>query len=135
MRRPVSFRRRRGFTLVEVVVSLVILAGVFLGLALFTSNMAHAASEARLLDTAEDLAANRLELVESATNYAAIDSMYTATEGTIPGPQNVGFSRQTIIEHVGGQPADSVDYKLVTVIVSNPALPHPVRKTTAIAAF
>lgn len=132
---PRSRRSRSGFTLIEVLVSLVILAGVFLGLALFTSNMAHAATESRLMDTAEDLVANRMEMVESATNYASIDSMYTATEGTIPGSEYRGFSRQTIIEHVGGQPADSVDYKLVTVIVTNPALQHPVRKTTAIAAF
>jgi prepilin-type N-terminal cleavage/methylation domain-containing protein len=124
---------RRGFTLVEVVVSLVILGGVFLGLALFVSNMAHASSYSRLQDTAEDLVADRLEMIKSATDYSAIDSMFTATEGTIPG--DPGFSRQTIVDHVGGQPADSVDYKLVTVIVTNPVLPQPVRKTTAIAAF
>lgn len=128
-------RTRRGFTLVEVVVSLMILGGVFLGLAMFVSNMAHASTYSRLEDTAEDLVADRLETVKSATDYASIDSLYTATEGAIPGPDYAGFSRQTIIEHVGGQPADSVDYKLVTVIVTNPALPQPVRKTTAIASF
>ena len=126
---------RRGFTLVEVVVSLVILGGVFLGLALFVSNMAHSSAYSRLEDTAEDLVADRLETVKSATDYAAIDSLFTTTEGVIPGSQYAGFSRQTIVDRVGGQPADSVDYKLITVIVTNPALPKPVRKTTAIAAF
>jgi len=126
---------RRGFTLVEVVVSLLILGGVFLGLALFVSNMAHASTYSRLEDTAEDLVADRLETVKSATDYASIDSMFTSSEATIPGSQYAGFSRQTIVQHVGGQPTDSVDYKLVTVIVTNPALPLAVRKTTAIASF
>jgi prepilin-type N-terminal cleavage/methylation domain-containing protein len=130
-----SHSRRRGFTLVEVVVSLVILSAVFLGLALFVSRMAHASTYSRLEDTAEDLVADRLETVKSATNYASIDSLFTSTEATIPGADNAGFSRQTIVEHIGGQATDSVDYKLVTVIVSNPALPAPVRKTTAIASF
>jgi prepilin-type N-terminal cleavage/methylation domain-containing protein len=127
--------RRRGFTLVEVMVSLLLLAGVFLGLAKFASNMAHQGAYSRLLNPAEDLAAARLETVKSATTYATIDSMYTATEASIPGPQNTGFSRKTLIQHVGGQPADSVDYKVVTVIVTNAALPSAVRKSTVIAAF
>jgi prepilin-type N-terminal cleavage/methylation domain-containing protein len=126
---------RRGFTLVEVVVSLVILGGVFLGLALFVSNMAHSSAYSRLEDTAEDLVADRLETVKSATDYASIDSLFARSEGVIPGAEYAGFARQTIVDHVGGQPADSVDYKLVTVIVTNPALPKAVRKTTAIASF
>ena len=135
IRRPFARAPRRGFTLVEVMVSLLLLAGVFLGLAKFTSNMAHQGTYSRLLNTAEDLASARLETVKSATAYATIDATYTTTEASIPGAQNAGFSRQTLIQHVGGQPADSVDYKVVTVIVNNPALSSPVRKTTVIAAF
>ena len=128
-------RRRRGFTLVEVVVALALLTGALLALSMFIARMAHSTTNARLLSTATELAADRLEMVKSAMTYAAIDSMYAATEASIPGADYTGFTRQTVIQHVGGAPTDSVDYRIVTVTVSHAALPVPVRKTTAIAAF
>jgi prepilin-type N-terminal cleavage/methylation domain-containing protein len=130
-----STRARRGFTLVEVVVALAILTGALLALSLFIARMAHSTTNARLLSTATELAADRLELVKSATNYSTIDSLYSATEATIPGPDYIGFTRKTVIQHVGGLPADSVDYRIITVIVTHAALTLPVRKTTSLAAF
>ena len=46
-----------------------------------------------------------------------------------------GFVRQTLVQHVGGAPTDSVDYRVVTVEVRSARLPSPMRKTTLIAAF
>jgi prepilin-type N-terminal cleavage/methylation domain-containing protein len=127
---------RRGFTLVEVVVALAILTGALLGLSLFIARMAQATSSARLLGTATELASDRLELVKSATTYSTIDSLYTATETSIPGsPDYFGFTRKTLIQHVGGLATDSVDYKIITVIVTHVSLTLPVRKTTSLAAF
>ena len=128
-------RARRGFTLIEVVVALTILSGALLSLSVFIARMAHSTTNARLLSTATELAADRIELVKSATSYAAIDSLYAATEATIPGPDYVGFARKTLTQHVGGLPSDSVDYRIITVIVTHAALTAPVRKTTSIAAF
>ncbi len=134
-RRPRFLRARAGFSLAEVLVALVILTAALLGLALFVSRMAHAASDSRLLGTATELVTNRIESIKSITNYASIDTC-AITESTIAGsPDYVGFKRQTLVKHVGGGVADSVDYRIVTVIVTNPVMSAPVKKTTAIAAF
>jgi prepilin-type N-terminal cleavage/methylation domain-containing protein len=128
-------RARRGFTLVEVIVALAILTGSLLGLSLFIARMAHSTSNARILSTATELAADRLEQVKGATTYSAIDTLYGITEATIPGPDYVNFSRKTLVQHVGGGITDSVDYRIITVIVSHPSLSPSLRKTTSIAAF
>jgi hypothetical protein len=113
---------------------MLILGSALLGMALFVSRMAHSASESRLLGVADELAADRIETVKTATSYATLPGSYQGTETSIPGSDYAGFTRQTLVQHVGG-PADSVDYMVVTVIVSNPAIPDTVRKTTVIAAF
>ena len=126
---------REGFSLVEVIVALGLLTVVLLGLALFVSNMAHTTSESRLLGTASELAANRIETIKGSTNYASIDT-FAVTETSITGsPTYAGFTRQTYVQHVGGAITDSVDYRVVTVVVTNPAMAGSVKKTTAIAAF
>jgi prepilin-type N-terminal cleavage/methylation domain-containing protein len=129
------FRTRSGFSLVEVIVALAILTMALLGLAMFVSRMAHAASDSRLLGTANELVTNRIEAIKAITNYASIDSC-AITEGSIAGsPAYVGFKRKTLIKHVGGGVADSVDYRIITVTVTNPEMSTSVKKTTAIAAF
>ena len=130
-----SLGARRGFSLVEVIVALTILTGSLLGLSLFVARMAHSTTNARILSTATELAADRLEQVKSATTYGAIDSLYAITESSIPGPDYVNFSRQTLVQHVGGRVTDSVDYRIITVVVSHPSLSPSLRKTTSIAAF
>ncbi len=128
-------RTRPGFTLVEVIVALGILTLALLGLALFVSRMAHSASDSRLLGTANELVINRIESIKAITNYASIDSC-AITESSIPGSSTYkGFNRQTLVKHVGGGIADSVDYRIITVTVTNPVMSAPVKKTTAIAAF
>jgi len=129
----VPARRRAGMTLVEVVVAMMLLGGVLLGLGSFTMQMSQAASRARLRAVAAQLASDRLETVKGAPRYSAIDSMYVATEASVDG--HPGYTRQTMVTHVGGAAQDSVDYRIVTVEVRNAQLPTPVRKTTIIAPF
>ncbi len=128
------WRPRTGFTLVETVVALIILGFALLGLALFVSRMASAGTSSHLLGTANELAADRIEMIKTATIYSQIDG-FAGTELTIAGTGNAGYTRQTFIRHVGGGTTDSVDYKIVTVVVANPAMTDSVRKTTIIAAF
>jgi prepilin-type N-terminal cleavage/methylation domain-containing protein len=124
---------RHGMTLVEVMVSLVLLAGVALGMAVFAAGFARNSrgSDARLM--ASDLAAERLDDVKRAPVYDSIEAVYAKTESTIPG--HAGFTRTTAVGRVGGAPGDSVDYKIVTVTVSGPGLDPPVKKSTGISAF
>jgi prepilin-type N-terminal cleavage/methylation domain-containing protein len=120
-------------TLVEVLVALTILSVVMLGLGTFTNNFARTVSEAGVKSTASDLVADRLEVVKSGSRYDLIETNYQGTESTISG--HTGFSRRTMVLHVGGSPADSVDYKVVTVEVTAPRLTKAVRKSTVISNF
>ena len=124
---------RKGMTLVEVLVALTILSVVMLGLGTFTTNFARTVSEAGIKSTASDLVADRLEVVKSGSRYDLIESNFQGAESSIPG--YAGFSRRTMVLHVGGAPADSVDYKVVTVEVTAPRLTKPVRKSTVISSF
>jgi prepilin-type N-terminal cleavage/methylation domain-containing protein len=136
MRRRSPVRERRGMTLMEVIVALGILGGVMLGLGVFSMRLSQATSAARLRIAAAQLVAERLEAVKSAPRYSAIDSFFVATEGSVSGGQGLpNFSRRTWVTRIGGAVSDTIDYKIVTVQVSNPQMPTSVRKTTVIAPF
>ena len=120
-------------TLVEVLVSLVLVAGVLLSLGKFSGTLARTTGTARLTATATQLVADRLETVKGAPRYTAIESLYVATESNISG--FTGFTRATAVLRVGGTSTDSMDYKIVTVTVSNPSLKTAVRKSTVISIF
>lgn len=124
---------RTGMTLVEVLVSLVLLAGVLLAMGRFSGTLARTTGMARLTATATQLVADRLETVKGVPRYTAIESLYVATEASLPGFD--GFQRQTSVLRIGGTATDSVDYKIVTVQVSHSSLDRPVRKSTVIAPF
>lgn len=126
-------KRRDGMTLVEVLVSVVLLSGVLLGMGAFSASMARTSGSARVTATATQLVADRLELVKTAPRYTAIESLYVATEMSIAGQP--GYTRKTLVRRVGGLATDSIDYKIVTVEVGHSAIPKPVRKSTIIAPF
>jgi len=110
-----------------------ILAGVLIALGLFSARLAQQTSAARIRVTSAQLAADRLESVKGAPRYTAIESLYVATEANVAGYS--GYRRQTWVTRVGGAASDTIDYKIVTVQVSNGALAGNVRKTTVIAPF
>jgi type II secretory pathway pseudopilin PulG len=124
-------------TLVEVLIAIVLLAGVLLSLGRFSGILARTSGQARVTATATQLVADRLETVKGAPRYTAIESLYVMSgngnETNVSGFP--GYSRVTLVTRVGGAPTDSIDFKIVTVTVSNDALPKPVRKSTVIAPF
>ena len=124
---------RRGLTLIEVVVALMILGGVLLTLGTFTMRMSKATSTSQLRVTAAQLASERLETVKGAPRYSAIESLYVATEAVIA--NYPGYTRKTMVTHIGGGFSDTTDYKIVTVQVNYSQLSDSVRKTTVIAPF
>jgi Tfp pilus assembly protein FimT len=135
MTHPRTVRVRDGLTLVEVVVALAILGGVLITLGMFAVRLSQQTTSSRIRVQAAQLAADRLEAVKGAPRYAAIESLFVATETSIP--LNAGFRRQTWVTRVGGTLADTIDYKIVTVQVSNTQVANSatVRKTTTIAPF
>lgn len=128
-----SKRRRRGFSLIEVVVALGLLGGVLFGMSAFSMRLAQASSVARTRATAGQLISDRLESIKGAPRYTVIDSMFVATESDAGGFK--GFTRQTWVTRIGGQPTDTIDYKLITVEVRHAKLTKNLRKTTAIPPF
>jgi len=130
---PMTARSRDGMTLVEVIVAMVLLAGVLLSLGRFSAALAHTTGTARLTATATQLVGDRLETVKGAPRYLAIESLYVAIEPSIAGFN--GFTRRTYVARVGGLATDTIDYKIVTVEVGHASLAKPVRKSTIIAPF
>jgi hypothetical protein len=119
-------------TLVEVVVALSLLGGVLLPLGAFSFRLAQSTGNARLIATASQLVADRIETSKGAPKYTALDTM-RVTESPVPG--YAGFTRQTWVQHIGGAPTDSVDYRVVTVEVRHARLTKKLRKSTVIAPF
>lgn len=127
-------RVRRGMTLMEVIVALTILSGALLSLTVFAARLSAASTAAKLDATADELANDRLEDAKNRRTYAGIDSLI-ATENPVPGPRGVGFQRTTAVKRIGGQPADSMDYRIVTVTVTHTKMYKPMSKSITIAAF
>lgn len=126
-------RRRRGFTLVEVIVAMTLLTAGLIALIGMTGRFARAGGRSRASLTATELAVERLEQARNTPGYAALDTM-AGTETTPAGLS--GYRRVTTVRRVGGQaPTDSVDYRLVTVVVRVAATRDSVQKTLAIPAF
>lgn len=122
---------RRGFTLIEVMVALVILAIVLLGTAQLTTRQVHTVATSAQLQSAVELAESRVAKIEADPNYAKLESLYVATENTFA--TYPGFSRQTAITHTGGTGLAN-DYKKATVTVTGPGIITPVTRTVTVAA-
>jgi prepilin-type N-terminal cleavage/methylation domain-containing protein len=122
---------RKGFTLIEVIIALVLLTVVVLGMATGTGRFMHTVAEADRRGAALQLAADRLDLVLLDPDYGGLDSLYVATEtgfATLP-----GMIRTTEIVLVGGS-AQSMDHKKITVTVSGPGLVTAITRSATVAA-
>lgn len=126
--------RRRGFTLVEVLVAFVILSGVLFGMLDFTRQFTRQTTDAAFTARASDLAVQQLETVKAWRTYGTLVSTFHATSITFAtGTPYAGLTRQTLAVRTG--PTATADFVTVTVIVSGNGLPAPLRRSTIIAAF
>ena len=127
---------RRGMTLIEVMIAIVILSGAMLSLAKFGGRFEHITATAGDMSLASDLATARIEQVKTYRVYASIVATYNNTTDTYPtDPVYKGFSRVTKATPCAGCPTASNDYITVTVTVSGRSLVSPISKTTIIAVF
>lgn len=124
---------RRGMTLIEAMIAITILAVAALGLAGFMVKFGRAVADSDVRNTASELASQRLDEIRNAPRYSAIDSQYPGSVGL--GNPYRGYTRRTLVAHTGGGATDPYDYRTITVIVSNPRLSVPVKRTTIIAAY
>jgi len=125
-------RGRPGMSLIETLIAIVILASVLIGLGEFMAQFAHTTKVSALQQRGLDLATDRIDSVQHSQTYVSIDSM-AAVENVVL--DSTVYQRTTLVQHIGGGPTDTMDYRTVTVSVALPTVPVPVRKTTVIAAF
>ncbi|HLU25584.1 MAG TPA: prepilin-type N-terminal cleavage/methylation domain-containing protein [Longimicrobiales bacterium] len=125
---------RKGFTVVEVLVALTLLAVVVLGLSSTTARLNRTAVDNRQKVVAIELLQDRLRLIAMDEEYAQLRNRYEGVENDIPGYP--GFRRTTTIQRINesGEGGRSLDYYRVTVTVQGPGLDAPVSRTTTIAA-
>lgn len=122
---------RKGFTLIEVVMALSLLAVVILGMAASTTQFVRVVADSDRQAAAIQLADDRLQMVLMDPDYHGLDTLYAGTETGFP--TLAGFSRVTSIVREGGA-ADSVDHKRILVTVTGPGLVSPVARTATVAA-
>jgi Tfp pilus assembly protein PilV len=125
-------RARDGIALLEAMIALVILAGAVLSAGKYFTQLSRGVSDERTRAQALHLVTDRFEMVKTSPTYAKIDSLYAGIETSIPG--YAGYKRVTEILRIGGLATDTVDYKIITVTVTTPAIPKSVtvKKSTSI---
>jgi prepilin-type N-terminal cleavage/methylation domain-containing protein len=123
-----------GFTMMEVLVAMVILGFVLLGTqAAITDRLVVDMGKLDRRAIATQLAADRVEMIKMDRLYASLETKWNATEVSFP--DYPGFKRVTQIVQVTTVTArGKIDYKRVTVTVTNPNMPRPVTRTAIVAA-
>ena len=120
---------RRGFTLIEIMLAVVILGIVLLGTARFTAQFLHTVSISTVRTVAAEVAQERIELVSTDPSYTTLAARWAATETGFPGFPRM--QRQTTVARTTGTTPPR-DYTTVTVTVTEPTLYTPVKVTTTV---
>lgn len=123
--------RRRGFTLVEILIAVVIMGGVCLGLAKFMSPFVRNVNEATVRSVATEVALEQVGLVKADPSYTTLLTVWTGNRTGFPGYP--AMTRRTSLRRVTGS-SPIRDYTIITVQVSDPALPAGVSVNATVAA-
>jgi prepilin-type N-terminal cleavage/methylation domain-containing protein len=124
-------KSHRGFTLIEIMIALVILALVVLGMATSTGRFIRVVAESDIQVAAIQLADDRIQTVLMDPNYQGLDTAYAGSESGFPSLD--GFVRATAITHVGGV-GQATNHKRIVVTVTGPGLSSPVKRSATVAA-
>jgi len=123
---------RRGFTIVEVIVALVILSVAVLGLSASAASLATRAADAELRARALHTVQDRLARVQVDPRYGQLDSLYEGTE--IDALGLTGFTPTTTVTHVLQTNPTPLDYKVIGVVLDGPVLGGAVSRQLVVAA-
>lgn len=120
---------RRGFTLIEVMVAMSILAAVLLGTGRFTARFIHTTAIAHATTVASEVATERMEMITTDPSYGTLVARWAGTTTGFPGYP--AMSRVTTLQRITGN-APRRDYTVVTVRVTEPTLSAPIRLTSIV---
>lgn len=127
-------------TLIEVIISVVILSGVLIGLSNFTRRFQRLTTNHTALATASELATARIEAIAQHLPYSTLAATFNSTTETSasstanpPMTQFPGYTRTTSVVRTG--PTTTADYVTITVTVTETGTSTTVRKSLVIAAF
>ena len=123
-------RRDGGFTLLEALISMVILSIVLVGMqATLTQRLSGDLKLQDVRNVAIQLAADRIRTVQLDPVYASLGARYAASESAIAGAP--GYQRVTDVTRTV---ASGNDYTTVSVKVTHPRLAIPVTRSIVVAA-
>jgi type IV pilus modification protein PilV len=126
-------RNREGFSLVEVVVALVVLAVAVMGAQGMAATMIRTVTTSNAQNTAGQLVEDRIDRIRTDPAYDSLATKYVATESTIPGWST--YSRVTQLTRTQVSTSNgTTDYYTVTVTVNGSPLRAPVRRTVVIGS-
>ncbi|NOT07948.1 MAG: prepilin-type N-terminal cleavage/methylation domain-containing protein [Gemmatimonadales bacterium] len=119
-----------GFTLIEVIIAVVMLAILTLSLMKNNATMIRAVTDDRARTQAMAAADERLARVRVWPTYATLEATFAGTENNTP---FAGWSRVTTIVRTGGVNQVN-DYKRITISVTGPGLAAAINRTVTLAA-
>ena len=129
---PARSRGEAGFSMIEVLVAMVILAIVMLGLqATITDRVVRTVGTETRRATANQLAKDRIARIQIDPQYLSLEARYEGTESPVADAPL--FSRSTRIVR-SPRPLVDGDFKTVTVRVWGVGMPDTVSRTTVISA-
>jgi type II secretion system protein I len=118
-----------GFTLIEVLIALVMLALLSMALMSNSAKMIRSVTDDRARTIATASADERIARARVWPNYATLDNL-AGTESNTP---QTAWTRTTTVVRTGGS-GQANDYKRVTVVVNGPGLPAAISRTITVAA-
>ena len=123
----------KGFTMVEVVTSLVILAVAIIGLSSTTARLAQVASQAETRALALQAVEDRISRVRLHPIYQQLDSVFSESDVEVPNMPD--YKRTTTLSRIlepGERDGKYVDFTRITVSVDGPGLEEPISRTVAV---
>ena len=121
-------KSRRGFTLIEVLIALVILTIVVLGLGKFVGSFLHVVGVSTLKTVATEVANAQMNQIEMDPTYPLPAASYVGPVTGFPG--YASMKRVTVFNRIN---TAGRDYTVITVQVTEPTMKDTVNVTAVVA--